>query len=581
MFARIRRFLTAPVFEGDEESTSTAAVLNTLLMISLAGAILFPLSQWVFGAVMDSPVDVIVIALIAIILAMLVLLRLGYVRFVGIALSFALWAAFTLPMFIFGGLHDSAITGYFIVILISGIAAGGRGLFFFSVLSILAIGGAYYAENNGLITPEIPIPSEASDLILVVMMLGIAAVLLRYAVHRLAGAYERARQNAEAVDESNRELQASRNVLEARTRELEKRARYLEATALIAREAASMLDPRELLSEVANLVSERFGFYHTGIFLTDPEGEWAVLEAASSEGGKRMLARAHRLRVGLGIVGYVAAQGEPRIALDVGEDAVFFDNPDLPDTRSEMALPLQARGTIIGILDVQSTEPGAFSEEDVAVLQTLADQVALAISNARLFQQAQESLQAERRAYGELSGAAWRQLLMARTDLSLLRDEHGFSSAGDVWLPEMEQALKTGQAISSDDGAGNMAVPIKVRGQIIGTIDAQRPDSAGNWTPEQTALLEQLADQLGDALEDARLFQEAQTHAAREQMIGQVASHMRESLDIDTVLQTAVEQMRDALELAEVEIRMGTPAVFGQADTSTDRREQVEPSKRS
>jgi GAF domain-containing protein len=140
----------------------------------------------------------------------------------------------------------------------------------------------------------------------------------------------------------------------------------------------------------------------------------------------------------------------------------------------------------------------------------------------------------------------------------------------------MEQALQTGQATPGDDRGGNLAVPIRVRGQIIGAIDAQRPKGAGDWTPEQAALLKQLAEQLGDALEDARLYQEAQSHAAREQMIGQVASHMRQSLDIDTVLQTAVQEMRDALELAEVEIRMGSGATSGQTGEMADRGERVD-----
>ena len=157
-----------------------------------------------------------------------------------------------------------------------------------------------------------------------------------------------------------------------------------------------------MLSSAVRLISERLDFYHTGLFFVDPSGEWAVLQAASSEGGRRMLERGHRLRVGAqGIVGDVAARGMPRIALDVGRDAVFFDNPDLPDTHSEMAMPLRSRDVVIGVLDVQSRERGAFTPEDIGVLQTLADQVALAISNARLFSEAQEALATQQRVYAE------------------------------------------------------------------------------------------------------------------------------------------------------------------------------------
>jgi GAF domain-containing protein len=179
--------------------------------------------------------------------------------------------------------------------------------------------------------------------------------------------------------------------------ETQRRAVQLRAAAEVARDATAILDVNQLLDETVHLISEQFGFYHAGVFLLDERGEYAVLQAASSEGGGRMLERGHKLQVGkVGIVGYVSDTGEPRIALDVDEDAAHFASSDLPDTRSEMALPLKVRGRVIGVLDVQSTQEAAFSEDDVAVLQTLADQLATAIENARLFEQAQRRVRRER-----------------------------------------------------------------------------------------------------------------------------------------------------------------------------------------
>jgi GAF domain-containing protein len=351
-----------------------------------------------------------------------------------------------------------------------------------------------------------------------------------------------------------------------RTRDLERRARYLETTARVARDTSSVLDLQNLLTRVVTLVSERFGFYHTGIFLLDPTGEWAVLQSASSEGGQRMLARGHRLRVGEeGIVGYVTGQGKPRIALDVGADAVFFDNPYLPDTRSEMALPLRARGEIIGALDVQSKEPQAFSDEDVAVLQTLADQVAMAISNARLFQQAQESLEAERRAYGEINRQAWVELLHAQSNLGFLSDRQGTFPAGDLWEPQMELVLRTGETAPRDGDGRSVAIPIKVRGEVIGVVDAQKPGESSEWTAEEVALMETLAEQLGLALESARLYQDTQRRAEHERLTGEVTAHIRETLDLDTVLQTAVHDISEALGLAALDVRLDVETGLGNA----------------
>ena len=194
-----------------------------------------------------------------------------------------------------------------------------------------------------------------------------------------------------------------------RTADLTRRTTELEAAAQVARGAAAIRDSEQLLKETVHLISDRFGFYHAGIFLLDEARQYAVLRAASSESGGHMLARRHKLKVGEeGIVGYAAGTGEPHIALDVGEDAAFFNNPDLPLTRSEMAVPLKVHDQMIGVLDVQSTEPAAFSEEDVAILQALSDQVALAIENARLFEQSQRALQDLDTLYGRRARKARR-----------------------------------------------------------------------------------------------------------------------------------------------------------------------------
>jgi GAF domain-containing protein len=166
--------------------------------------------------------------------------------------------------------------------------------------------------------------------------------------------------------------------VEERTRGLAQKTERLRATSYIARKTAEVQDLATLLDTVARLVTDQFGFYHTGIFLINETGDQAVLQAASSEGGRRMIESGHSLSVGTqGIVGHVAAQKKPRIVLDVGTDAVLFNNPDLPMTRSELALPLLVRGKVVGVLDIQSDRQQAFDVEDIDVLQTLSDQIAL------------------------------------------------------------------------------------------------------------------------------------------------------------------------------------------------------------
>src|SRR5919108_140765 len=174
---------------------------------------------------------------------------------------------------------------------------------------------------------------------------------------------------------------------------LQRRAKQFESIAHVARTISSTRNLDVLLSQITTVISQEFGFYHVGIFLLDTAKEYAVLSAANSPGGKYMLERGHRLRIGeTGLVGFVTATGKPRVAMDTGADAVFFDNPDLPETRSEMALPLHVGEDIIGALDVQSTEPNSFLQEDINILSTLADQVSIAIQNARQFEETRKVL---------------------------------------------------------------------------------------------------------------------------------------------------------------------------------------------
>jgi GAF domain-containing protein len=195
-------------------------------------------------------------------------------------------------------------------------------------------------------------------------------------------------------------LESLEKRVEARTSELlvaneknERRAKQFESIAQVSRTISSTENLDNLLAHITTVINHEYGFYHVGIFLVDDQNQYASLRATNSDGGLIMLRRGHRLKVGeQGIVGFVTSRGEPRIALNVGQDAVFFNNPDLPETRSELALPLKLGGTILGALDLQSMDVNAFSQEDVSVLSILADQVAIAIQNARSAEQAQRAL---------------------------------------------------------------------------------------------------------------------------------------------------------------------------------------------
>lgn len=341
----------------------------------------------------------------------------------------------------------------------------------------------------------------------------------------------------------------------------ERRAQELHSISEISRLISSQQRLDLLVPLITRLVSERFDYYHVGIFFVDSAHQFAILQAANSEGGQRMLTRGHRLEVGpTSIVGNVAETGKVRIALDVGTDAAFFDNPDLPNIRSEMALPLNIHNETIGVLDVQSTRPGAFSENDANILGILADQVAIAVENARLFGQTQQALSEVQSLYAQFLQQEWRTFGQQEPRIGYHQSTTGGKALETpVESDEIDGALQKGEVIVLDARNGrsqsSLAVPVKLRGQIIGVLNIKAPTKNRRWSPDEINLAQVISERLALALDNARLLQDSQRRAAKEAKIGEVTAKIGASINIRNVLQTAVEELGRALPGSEVVIQ--------------------------
>ncbi len=376
-----------------------------------------------------------------------------------------------------------------------------------------------------------------------------------------------ARGRLERLWAANEELSAIRSTLEQRvaerTADLEQRSAYLTASAEISRAAASILDGEELIARVVELIRERFDLYYVGLFLVDDEQEWAVLRAGTGEIGRAMLARGHRLRVSLdSMIGWAVVNARARVAQQAEADAVRQITPELSATRSEVALPLRSRGVVLGALTVQSDRSDSFDADTVTVLQAMADQVAVALDNARLLAASRSALDAERSAYGELSRRAWSELLETQGEVGYRYERGAMRPAGGGWTSEMVEAGRTAAMTRAEtqDGA-TLAVPLRVRGQVVGMMRLGKGQAGADWADEEVTMLQSVAEQLGLALESARLYQDTQRRAARERLVGEVTGRIRETLNLDTVLQTAVREMGLALDVEEVEVRLGVAPV--------------------
>ena len=349
------------------------------------------------------------------------------------------------------------------------------------------------------------------------------------------------------VSQLNKTFNTLEHRIEERTQALEERTIYLEASSKVAQAASEILDTNTLIKEVVEIIKERFNFYYVGLFLVDEENEQAILKAGTGEAGQKMLAKEHKIRIGEGMIGWSIKNKQARIALDIGEDAVQFQNPDLPETRSESALPLRSRGRVLGALTVQSTEKSAFDKNNITPLQTMVDQVAVALDNAELLTKSEDALEAERKAYGEFSQKTWRELTESQIISRFIVDEKGKTHAISVPEKNNNRAQITEEGKILEDDKLTAIIPIKNRGYILGGIKIRKGKDENPWTPEELEITQAISEQLSVALDSARYFDDTQRKAQREAILSDISAKIGSSTQMDAILQTTVKELGQAL----------------------------------
>jgi GAF domain-containing protein len=545
---RIKAWLSPPVFPDNDERTRRAAFINAFLLAAFVILIVFSFSlPWSTQNLL--PAITIVTLVIALVVFGLINIRRGNVESTAYLVTIFAWLVIAGASAYFGGVSSPLFASFIVVILAAGLLIGTRAAVVFTTASILYGLFLLFLQNSEVL-PEFQ--GNATSYMIRFSNIFVVATFLVYLANRnIFSALQLAEQAKDEleknIDELNQIKTYLENDVEENTRQLEKRNRYLEAATQIALDTTTTSDMNEMLDLIVDQIAARFGFYHVGIFITDENSQWAILQSASSEGGRQMVAREHRLGVGKqGIVGYVTGIGQPRISQDIWLDRIHSVTQELPETRSEMALPLKVRQEIIGALDIQDNIPNAFSEEDISALQILANQIALAIENFRLSDQARERAEEVQRVYGEYSQRAW-----AETHRQKELAAYRFSSGDLIPLNDPEVSLES---------ENKLEIPILIRGNQIGSIEIAKEDALSEWSSDEIELLQTLSEQLGIALDSARLFNETQLRATTEQIIGDINADIWESLEINSILRTTVEKLQKSLELPEVSIRMAPPA---------------------
>ncbi len=579
MFAKIKDLLALPSFE-DQEKARVANLLYTILW-GMFGAVvaITPILIIVNDTLTSKLVAGAIVGSFLILTPLLLwLLRLGRVELAGWLLSILTWVRVTIAILFFGGVRSSAVSGFLLAMIIASLVLGQRAAIIVGFLSLLSALGVFVAEyylNVNTVTPF----SEhvgVDNLFIVIALIGLATLLMVIVARNIADSLKEARANSRALSESVEELRRSRIDLQDRTRELERRSVQLRTAAEIARDATVVRKQDELLDHAVNLIRKRFDFYRTSIFLIDERGKYAVLRAAAGESADEMLRRNVRLEVGGGsIVGHVTGRGEPRIIMDAEADGGHLRKSMLEETGSEVMLPLQVSGKVIGALGVQSQELNAFDESDVSVLETLADQLAVAIENVRLLDDMQRTVRELEAASGQYTQRTWQSIAQETGRPQGYRYREVGIEPVAKWPPWVLKSWHEGQLVITSPGdgerkdAGVLAVPVKLRGEVVGALNLQFEDE-DEISNDTVALIEAVADRLALALENARLLEESQRRAARERTTREITDKMRRAAGVERIVQTALDEIYDKLGLSRAFVQLGHNPVEEAAEEGTD-----------
>ena len=569
----INRILNIFRSEDDNDPSFIRLVRNILIFVLVTNLGILPLVTGITGEGGRNVTAFITISILVILdgISLVSAIR-GNILPAKLVVPFGLIVAIAIISSASSGLRNTSFFAMPVVLVISAILLGRRALFVITPVAILVAIGVAITDITTSRVPEI---IGVDDAIIVPVLLSATAGITHLLITRLNESTLRAQRSEEAQRLENAELNALRSSLEERvqqrTSELEtanriteKRARQFQAVTKVMNVVSSIQSLDELLPLITQVISEQFNVYHTGVFLLDASKETAILRAANSEGGQRMLARKHALLVGqTGIVGFVTATGQPRIALDVGADSVYFDNPDLPDTRSEIALPLRYAGQIIGALDVQSTEPNAFQSDDVDVLSTLADQVAVAINNALTLAEAQKTLLEAQSAIGQIAQEAWQVLRPTQLGLGFSYSDAGVKPLQKpIENQQIADALSKGETMLAmeADQRSRLAVPIRLRGQVIGVMQLSARKEL-KLTEDDADIAEAVAERLSLAIETATLLQSTQHRADIEKLTASITSKVGSSSRFETILQTAAQELSRALGGSDVIVQIEPAAM--------------------
>ena len=562
-------FFSPSVFPDDEEKTRSAYYLNAITLISISVIALLLFLRLASGTNLLSTPNLIFSGIVFILVIVFLLEKNGRILSAGYLNIATLWVATTLLAIGGNGTAGNQASRYIVVIAFAGLILGYRAALWIASISILSIFGSVYAEASGIVHQQVEtsfIKAAQASIPLI-----LSAVFIYLSVNSLQAALKKVKMEAQEVEKNNKELKELHESLEDKVKERtdnllkanienQRRAAQFLTVAQIAQTIASERDLNTLLSIITEVISAQFNYYHIGIYLNDDIQEFTILSAANSENGKRMLQHGYKLSIGqTSVVGYVALTGKARSTAEA--DGLSLNDLNLPETKSELALPLKVGTQTIGVMDMQSKEANAFDQTDTEALTALANQVTIAIQNTRLFAETQTALAESQLLYGTVVKQAWQTNIQTNPQI-------GYRYAGvkstqlekEISTPEIREAMESNDIavthLSRRKNENALAIPIKMRESTIGVLNINFPIDV-ELEEDEIDIARAASQQIAIALENASLLEESQRRAKREQTISEISAKISSKTEIETILKTVIRELGVQIGGAQITVEMG------------------------
>lgn len=558
MVTRLKQLLRPPIFD-DENENYIARVLNVIILTLVVAATAGALNS------IGDPTDFYsLVAATAIFLVALWLLHRKYLRFLSVFIPLVVFGVITNISYAGHGIHDLALMAYTLVIALATLLLGKRAPFFFTLLAITAVAGLIYAEVNGLIVTPFSNLTDYSDLVDLSIILLILAVLLQVMISNLTNALSRAQDNERSLIESNQQLRVIQATLEER---VEMRTRGVELVTRVL-ERLNLLNFEQFLLELADQVKNYFDYYQVQIYLIDESRQNLVLAAGTGDVGEQMKTQKYAIPLEAP-ANPVAQAARSRTVINIDDVQKLSDwlpNSLLPETRSQLAIPIIIDGQTAGVLVVEADEVAGFDQSELSVLQSLANQVTVALRNAHLFEQVETALAEARAVQAQYLQQSWSA---ARG----MAQEHHYHRPGAPMIglqtrSQLEDMVTNIEQPTMLDFEGDeeterntlaLVAPIKLQDQIIGTMQFFEADSSrqGQWNEREIALVQAVAEQIAQTAENLRLFEETRNRANRERIIREITEKMRAADSLEGLVKVASQELGQRLLAGHTLVELG------------------------